>query len=114
MKPKSLKHCKTCPLKGNPTVWSAGNPSSPIYFIGRNPGNTEVETGRPFVGRVGVRLNKVFKELGLSRRDVYITNLVKCWTPNDNVPPAKAVEGCWPYLKDELAGPDVLIVGLGK
>lgn len=114
MKPNRLRYCTTCPLKGNPTVWSEGHPSSPIYFIGRNPGNTEVEKGRPFVGRAGIRLNRVLEEIGLSRSDVYITNLVKCWTLNDNVPPVEAVECCWPYLKKELGTTHPLVVALGK
>ena len=123
-KPNSLRHCKGCPLCGNPKVWSDGDPASPVYFVGRNPGRVEVESGIPFTGRAGGRLDKVLADLEVNRGSVYITNLVKCWTPNDDEPPTEAVEHCWPYLKVELVGVvdtfagfvkrNAIVVALGK
>lgn len=45
--------------------------------IGEAPGRTEVEQGRPFVGRSGQLLNLAFKEMGIDRESLYLTNVVK-------------------------------------
>ncbi len=108
-----MKHCRGCPLKGNPQVWGEGDSRAFICFVGRNPGKVEVARGLPFKGPAGKRLDKVLAHLELDRSEVYITNLVKCWTVDDAVPPAEAVEHCWGYLKDELSVVNRIIIGIG-
>ena len=58
-----------------------------IVLIGEAPGETEDETGKPFVGRAGQLLDKFLEEAGISRQDdLYIINTVKCRPPENRVP----------------------------
>lgn len=69
-------------------VFSDGNPeTAKIVLIGEAPGETEDETGTPFVGRAGKLLNQFLEEAGISRQnDLYIINTVKCRPPENRVP----------------------------
>ncbi len=113
-KSKEYQHCQGCPLQGNTKVGTDGDPDGPICFVGRNPGAVEKMRGLPFVGPAGIRLDKVIADLKLEREDVFITNMVKCWTPNDAEPPNEAVERCWGYLTFELHRAKGIVVALGR
>lgn len=54
-----------------------------ILLVGRDPGDHEVEQGRPFVGLAGELLDSVLSETGFRRQDVNIANTV-CWQPPGN------------------------------
>jgi len=58
-------------------VFGDGDPKSGILFVGEAPGAEETQAGRPFVGRAGKHLNSLLNVMGLSREDVYMTNVVK-------------------------------------
>lgn len=96
--------CKRCPLhKGrkNP-VLGEGNPKALLVFVGEAPGAEEDEKGRPFVGRAGELLTKIIRAMGLSRQEVYITNVVKCRPPNNRNPKPEEVKACMPYLLRQI------------
>jgi len=81
--------CLQCPLGAlgrTHVVFGEGNPDAALMFIGEGPGRDEDEQGRPFVGRSGKLLTKVLSLVGLDRRDVFITNIVKCRPPNNRKP----------------------------
>ncbi len=104
--------CRKCPLhKGrkNP-VLGEGNPKAILVFVGEAPGAEEDEKGRPFVGKAGELLTKIIKAMGLSREEVYITNVVKCRPPNNRNPRPEEVKACMPYLlrQIELIRPQLL------
>ncbi len=79
-----------------------GNPKAEILFIGEAPGRNEDQKGEPFVGSAGKILTEALSSAGLSRDDVYITNVVKCRPPNNRVPLQEEKESCQPYLSKEL------------
>jgi DNA polymerase len=58
-------------------VFATGNPHSPLMFIGEAPGAEEERRGEPFVGPAGQLLNRIIHAMGLERRRVYISNIVK-------------------------------------
>ena len=58
-------------------VLGEGNPNARIMLIGEAPGKTEVELGRPFVGKAGKNLDMFLEHIRLKREDIYITNCVK-------------------------------------
>lgn len=72
--------CTRCSLHATRTqvVFGEGNPSSPLVIVGEGPGETEDRTGRPFVGRAGQLLDACLRECGITRRHVFITNVVRC------------------------------------
>ena len=47
-----------------------------IVLVGEAPGEREAETGLPFVGSAGVLLDKTLEAVGLSRREIYMTNVL--------------------------------------
>ncbi len=86
---KEYKDCPECPLaKLGQTnmVFGTGNPDAKLMFIGEAPGKEEDLAGEPFVGRAGKLLTKIIQEMGLSRQEVYITNVVKSRPPNNRTP----------------------------
>jgi DNA polymerase len=84
-------------------------------FIGEGPGEQEDLQGLPFVGRAGELLNEGLARAGLTREEVFITNLVKCRPPGNRNPHQGEIDACAGYLKAQIAAiqPE-LIVALGK
>jgi uracil-DNA glycosylase len=74
-----------------------------IMFVGEGPGQNEDEQGRPFVGAAGRLLTELLESIGLSRSDVFITNIVKCRPPNNRAPRKSEIETCNPYLMAQMS-----------
>jgi DNA polymerase len=70
-------HERACDPETN-LVWGEGNLDSKIVIVGEAPGAEENKLGRPFVGKAGRLLNRELVAFGLSRDDIYITNVMKC------------------------------------
>jgi DNA polymerase len=114
---KQAQNCHLCELSKSrqKVVFGEGNPHADLLFIGEAPGATEDSSGKPFTGRSGELLTKMIENvLQISRSDVYITNIVKCRPPNNQVPTPTQAHTCQPYLlkQIELIKPK-LIVTLG-
>jgi DNA polymerase len=95
----------------NQFVFGEGHESAEIVFIGEAPGAEEDKQGRPFVGKAGQLLDKMIKAMGLSRSDVYITNVVKCRPPKNRTPLPEEISEYMPTLKKQLRAirPRVLV-----
>ncbi|HEY9382541.1 MAG TPA: uracil-DNA glycosylase [Gemmatimonadales bacterium] len=113
---RTIATCEACFLcKGRTkTVPGEGNPKAQLLFVGEGPGQSEDETGRPFVGRAGELLTKMIEAIGLQREAVFIANAVKCRPPQNRKPLPDELAACWRYLERqiELIEPKV-IVALG-
>src|SRR5262245_47459447 len=72
-------------------------------LVGEGPGAQEDLQGEPFVGRAGGLLTRLIEEIGLTRADVYIANVVKCRPPGNRDPLPAEIEACRPYLDAQLA-----------
>lgn len=96
-------------------VFGAGNPDAEIVFIGEAPGKNEDLQGEPFVGAAGKFLNEMLASIGLERKDIYITNIVKYRPPDNRDPETEEKEAFMPYLhrQMEVIKPK-LIVFLGR
>lgn len=72
--------CTACDLAKTRThvVFGEGNPEAPLMLIGEGPGQNEDATGRPFVGRSGVLLDECLRENGITRKHIYLCNVVRC------------------------------------
>ena len=86
-----------------------------ILIVGEAPGFNEDRQGEPFVGAAGKLLDTLLSRIGLSRSDVYITNVLKCRPPMNRDPMPNEAEACSPYLKRqlELVRPKVVLI-LGR
>lgn len=94
-----------CPeLAANATqlVFSDGNADADLVFIGEAPGKSEDEQGLPFVGAAGRFLNEMLAMIGLSRGDVYITNIVKYRPPDNRDPYPDEKATFLPFLRKQL------------
>jgi uracil-DNA glycosylase family 4 len=106
--------CTRCPLHRGRTnvVFGVGNPTSDLMFVGEGPGEQEDRQGEPFVGRSGQLLDRlVLEELGLTRKDFYICNVVKCRPPNNRDPLPDEIAACRPFLVSQvkLINPRVIV-----
>lgn len=109
--------CTACPLYEGTTnpVPGSGAMNADIMFIGEGPGQSEDKQGLPFVGRSGKYLDKLLNGIGLSRSEVFITNVVKHRPPENRDPTSAEIEACRHYLdrQIEVINP-VLIATLGR
>ncbi|MBA2628011.1 MAG: uracil-DNA glycosylase [Gemmatimonadales bacterium] len=103
--------CQTlCPKRTN-AVPGDGNPRARMMLVGEAPGATEDATGKPFVGAAGQLLDSILEAIDVPRKEVYITNIVKCRPPQNRKPLPDEVGACIPYLWRQLAiiRPSVII-----
>ena len=74
-----------------------------LMIVGEAPGRTEDEGGAPFIGRSGQLLFTLLEEeVGLTREECYVTNVVKCRPPANRTPTPKEIETCRPWLIEQL------------
>ena len=71
-------------------------------IVGEGPGAEEDREGRPFVGPAGQLLTKMLQAIQLDRREVFITNRVKCRPPGNRKPEPEELSACFPYLKEQI------------
>ncbi|TSC78532.1 MAG: DNA polymerase bacteriophage-type [Parcubacteria group bacterium Gr01-1014_33] len=96
-------------------VIGEGNHYAEIMFVGEAPGKTEAETGRPFAGQAGKVLDELLASIGIPRKDVYITNVVKDRPPmnRDPLPQEIALYAGFLDRQIEIIQPKVIVL-LGR
>ena len=109
---EEIKRCEKCslsktrklPVPGN------GNVDAKVMLIGLGPGYHENLQGKPFVGKSGKFLDELLELGGVRREEVYITNVIKCYLPN-NSPTQDQINLCSNYLDKqiELIKPRVIL-----
>ncbi len=101
---KEVQKCTKCPLHETRTkaVFGAGDADANVMFVGEAPGAEEDRQGLPFVGRAGQLLNQMLEEIGMSRDDVFIANVLKSRPPGNRDPQPLEIEACRPYLFGQI------------
>jgi DNA polymerase len=109
-----------CDLKrgAKSLVFADGLPGARVMLVGEAPGRDEDLEGRPFVGRAGQLLDRMFAAIGLSRRAtdpalaLYITNVMVWRPPQNRDPTPDEVAMLLPFLQRHiaLADPEVIVV----
>ena len=101
---ENVRECKKCELCETriKAVPGKGNFDANVIFVGEAPGRNEDIHGEPFVGAAGKRLDMILEDTGIDRKDVYITNIVKCRPPKNRVPSKKEEESCNDFIKQEI------------
>ncbi len=102
---REAQACTRCPLHLTRTqvVFGAGNADADLMFVGEAPGVNEDAQGVPFVGRAGKLLEELLVDNGLSRSDVFITNVLKSRPPGNRDPQPSEIDACRPYLGRQVA-----------
>lgn len=112
--------CTGCDLyrHATQTVFGLGAAKARIVFVGEQPGDQEDLKGAPFVGPAGEVLDRALADVGIDRRQVYVTNAVKHFKFEERgkrrihqTPRASELAACRPWLEAELAtiNPEVLV-----
>ena len=97
--------CTRCALAEGRTqvVFGTGDPTAGLLFVGEGPGAEEDRQGLPFVGRSGKLLDRlVAEEMGRTRDECYIANVVKCRPPGNRDPRPEEIAACRPWLEGQL------------
>jgi DNA polymerase len=109
---RETRSCTRCPLHRTRTqvVFGNGNADADLMFVGEAPGFHEDQQGLPFVGRAGQLLDELLAGIGLTRRDVFVANVLKSRPPGNRDPQPEEIEACKPYLwrQVELIEPKVI------
>jgi len=113
-----IKACEKCPLSEGRfhAVPGIGSVEAKIVFIGEGPGAQEDKAGEPFVGAAGRFLDEMLSSSNMTRKDIFITNIVKCRPPENRDPYPEEAQICtenylWSQL--EIINP-ALIATLGR
>ena len=114
---KEIDNCKRCDLSENrgSIVFGSGDEKSRVMIIGEAPGKDEDISGEPFVGRAGKLLDEILFAMGLARKEVYITNTIKCRPPSNRNPNDDEILSCSDFLDKQIESiePSIIIL-LGK
>src|SRR3954467_12733101 len=97
--------CTRCPQLASTrttVVFGSGNADAELMFVGEAPGANEDKKGAPLVGQAGRLLEQLLNEIGLSRSDVFICNVLKCRPPGNRDPLPQEIENCQEYLYRQL------------
>src|SRR3712207_2927488 len=112
-----VNRCTACELHKGRTraVPGEGPVDAEIMFIGEAPGRNEDQQGRPFVGQAGRLLEDLLAEIGLTRDDVWIGNVVKCRPEANRDPRPEEIAACAGYLERQIALLDPKVIAtLGR
>jgi DNA polymerase len=108
----AVQQCKGCPLHENATqaVFGDGSAKAEVMFVGEQPGDFEDVTGAPFVGPAGKIFDRALDEVGIDRKQTYVTNAVKHfkWKARGtrrihDKPSWTEQMACRPWLEAEIA-----------
>jgi DNA polymerase len=97
--------CTRCPQLAaarTTVVFGSGNADADLMFVGEAPGANEDRQGVPFVGQAGRLLDTLLEEIGLTRRDVFVVNVLKCRPPGNRDPLPQEIDNCRDYLFRQL------------
>jgi uracil-DNA glycosylase family 4 len=97
--------CTKCPQLASTrtrVVFGSGNADADLMFVGEAPGANEDRLGLPFVGQAGKLLDTLLGEIGLTRGDVFVANVLKCRPPGNRDPLPGEIDACQDYLFRQL------------
>ncbi len=109
---EELGDCQRCPLHKTRTniVFGQGSPKAKLMVVADAPGEEDNQQATPLQGEAGELLDNMLAAIGLSREEVYITTLVKCFPGEDAKPAENEIKTCLPFLfrQIELICPTVI------
>jgi uracil-DNA glycosylase family 4 len=110
---QEIRSCRKCRLWLTRThaLPGEGNISSKMVLVAQAPGYMEDREGRMFVGPSGKKLDELFVEVGIDRREIFMTNILRCMLPKYRRPRRNEIDACTPYLDKEIELINPRIIG---
>ena len=101
---RRIKECKKCRLSETRinSLCGEGNLKAKIMLIAQAPGEKEDREGKMFIGPSGKVLDELLSTVGIKRKNIYMTNLIKCMLPKYRKPKRDEIEVCTHYLNEEI------------
>ncbi len=101
---KSIKKCNNCVLSETSinVLCGEGNLNAKLMLIAQAPGEIEDKQGKMFIGPSGKILNELLNNAQINRKEIYMTNLIKCMLPKNRKPKQNEIEICSKYLDEEI------------
>ena len=112
-----ISECTACELCHSRTrvVPGVGSPATKVLLVGEGPGWHEDQQGLPFIGPSGKYLSELLGKAGLSREEVFITNVVKCRPPGNRDPLPDEIAACARFLDRQIGAIDPwVVITLGR
>ncbi len=101
---QEIRKCKRCRLweTRRHALPGEGDIHAKLMLIAQAPGYNEDREGRMFIGPSGKELNELLEEIDIKRKDIYMTNLIKCMLPKYRKPKEDEIEICSKHLDKEI------------
>ena len=101
---REIRVCTRCNLADTRTnaLCGEGNPQAELMLIAQAPGENEDREGRMFIGPSGKVLDELLKAVHIERKEIYMTNLIKCMLPKYRRPKSEEIKICSRYLDREI------------
>lgn len=110
---QKIKECRKCRLSETRSnaLCGEGDINSRVILIAQAPGEKEDREGKMFIGPSGKVLDELLEKSGVSREEIYMTNLIKCMLPGYRKPKQDEIDICSQYLEREIEiiGPSILV-----
>jgi uracil-DNA glycosylase family 4 len=99
-----VQQCDQCGLQAtrSQAIFGVGNVKASLLIVGEAPNQEEDAQAQPFVGEAGDLLTAMLKAIGVKREEVYISNIIKCHTPDNRKPQPVEIENCHAYLRRQI------------
>ncbi len=99
-----VQQCEKCKLHSTrtQTIFGVGDQKASLLVIGEAPRQEEDAKGEVFVGEAGDLLTAMLKAIDLPRENVYITNIVKCYSPEKRDHLSEEIKICHAYLRRQI------------
>jgi DNA polymerase len=110
---KEIRKCNRCRLSETRinALCGEGNLNAKLMLVAQAPGENEDRKGKMFIGPSGRVLDELLRIAKITRREIYMTNLIKCMLPKYRRPKQDEIEICSEYLNKEIEiiDPKVLV-----
>ena len=101
---EEIRRCTKCRLAETRinALCGEGDLDAKLMLIAQAPGKNEDKEGRMFVGPSGKVLDELLQMVHIDRKEIYMTNLIKCMLPKYRRPKSDEIEICSQYLEREI------------